>query len=124
MRHPLKIKFSLNDDAESSSKSLGTPLGSVGNAFWRSQAAPRASELQRKKIGPRTALGSGPVHMAFQEPSRSRFWKVFLPVWKLVWVQFRILTVTTVSPKWQRRMEHIEECNLQNMILKVHLVLE
>ena len=97
---------------------LLVPLGADFGALRHPQSGV-TSEVQRKKIGARTAFGSGPVHMAFQEPSRSRFWKVFLPVWKLVWVQFRILTVTTVSPKWQRRMEHIEECNLQNMILKV-----
>ena len=48
----------------------------------------------------------------------------FLAVWPHVWVQFRILAVTSVNPRCQRRMEHIEECNLQNMILKVHFAVE
>ena len=80
------------------------------------------SVLQRQKIGPRTALGSGPVHMALQ-PSGLNF-AVFLAVWPHVWVQLRILAVTSVNPRCQRRMEHIEECNLQNMILKVHFAVE
>ena len=114
-----------NDDAESFPKALGTLLGSAGVRFWRLHAIPERRHISAAATKNRSPNCAWVWSCPYGSPAfRGSILQFFPAVWPHVWVQLRILAVTSVNPRCQRRMEHIEESNLQNMILKVHFAVE